>query len=148
MIELIESILQRLQLNSTSTVVSNYHESWHGVNAGGPTYQHLDRFLPLFLSPLPSIQAYRESWHNIKSPSSRICPVPSFCGRFNFPSTISIMPSLSHDPTAIEALIISGRSRARLAVRSKPVRLNMRSGSNNIGGIVSRSSAMRASRWY
>ena len=37
------------------------------------------------------------------------------------------MPSLSHDPTAIEALIISGRSRARLAVRSKPVRLNIRS---------------------
>jgi len=46
----------------------------------------------------------------------------------NCPSTISIMPSLSHDPTTIEAPIISGYSRARLAVRSKPVRLNIRSG--------------------
>jgi len=54
------------------------------------------------------------------------------------------MPSLSHDLTAIEAPIISGRSRARLAVRSKPVRLNIRSGSNDIGGIVSKSRAMRA----
>jgi hypothetical protein len=34
---LIESILQRLQLNSTGVVVSSYHESWHGVDAGGPT---------------------------------------------------------------------------------------------------------------
>ena len=69
--------MQRLQLNSTSTVVSNYHESWHGVDVGGPTYQRLDRFLPLFLSPLPLIQAYRESWHGVKSPSCRVCPVPS-----------------------------------------------------------------------
>ena len=28
LIELIESILQRLQLNSTSAVVGNYHEFW------------------------------------------------------------------------------------------------------------------------
>jgi len=58
------------------------------------------------------------------------------------------MPSLSHDPTAVEAPIILGRSRAQLAVRSKPVRLNMRSGSDDIGGIVSKLRAMRASRWY
>jgi hypothetical protein len=96
-----------LQLNSTSIVVSNYHESWYGVDAGGPTYQHLDCFLPLFLSPLPSIQAYRESWHGVKLPSCCICPVPSFYGRFNFLSIISIMPSLFHEPTAIEAPIIS-----------------------------------------
>ena len=31
LIELVESILQRLQLNSTGVVVSNYRESWHGV---------------------------------------------------------------------------------------------------------------------
>jgi hypothetical protein len=68
--------------------------------------------------------AYRESWHGVES--------PSFCGRFNCPSTILIMPSLSHDPTAIKVPIISGRSRARLAVRSKPVRLNIRSGSADI----------------
>ena len=142
MIKLIKSILQRLQLNSTSIVISNYHESWHGVDTGGPTYQRLDRFLPLFLSPLPSIQAYRESWHSVELPSYRVCSVPSFCGRFNFPSTISIMPSLSHDPTAIEAPIISGHSHARLAVRSKPVRLNMHSESEDIGGIVSKSRAM------
>ena len=92
--------------------------------------------------------AYREPWHGVKSPSCCVCPVPSFYGRFNCPSTILIMPSLSHDPTAIEAPIISGRSRARLAVRSKPVRLNMRSGSDDIGGIVSRLRAMRASCWY
>ena len=54
------------------------------------------------------------------------------------------MPSLSHDPTAIEAPIISGRSRALLAVRSKPVRQNIRLGSDDIGGIVSKSRAMRA----
>jgi len=54
------------------------------------------------------------------------------------------MPSLSHDPTAIEAPIISGRNRARLAVRSTPVRQNIRLGSDDIGGIVSKSRAMRA----
>ena len=53
------------------------------------------------------------------------------------------MPSLSHDPTAIKALIILGLSCAQLAVRSKPVRLNIRSGSNDIGGTVSRLRAMR-----
>jgi hypothetical protein len=47
----------------------------------------------------------------------------------------------SYDLTIIEALIISGRSRARLA----PVRLNIRLG---IGGIVSKLRVMRASRWY
>ena len=41
---MIESILQRLQLNSTDVVVSNYHESWHGVDAGGPTSRCLGRF--------------------------------------------------------------------------------------------------------
>jgi len=49
------------------------------------------------------------------------------------------MPSLSHDPTAIKVPIILGLSRARLAMKSKPVRLNIRSGSNDIGGTVSRS---------
>ena len=131
MIELIESILQRLQLNPTGVVVSNYHESWHGDDAGGPTSRRLGRFPPAFLRPAINI-AYRESWHGVESPSCRVCPIPSFCGRFNRPSTISIMPSLSHDPTAIEAPIISGRSRARLAVRSKPVRLNICLGSANI----------------
>ena len=104
MIELIESILQRLQLNSTGIVVSNYYESWHGVDAEGPTYRRLDRFLPSFLSPLPSTQAYREPWHGVESSSCRVCPVPS-AGALT--AYISIMPSLSHDPTAIEASIIS-----------------------------------------
>ena len=103
MIELIESMLQRLQLNSTGVVVSNYHESWHGVDAGGPTYRRLDRFLPSFLSPLPSTQAYREPWHGVEPSSRRVCPVPSEGAL----TTLSIMPSLSHDPTAIEASIIS-----------------------------------------
>ena len=106
MIELIESILQRLQLNLTGVVVSNYHESWHGVDAGGPTHRRLDRFLPSFLSPQPLTQAYREPWHGVESPSYRVCPVPSFCRRFNCPSTILIMPSLFLDPTAIKASII------------------------------------------
>ena len=90
--------------------------------------------------------AYYESWYSVKTPSYRIYPVPSFYGRFNCLSIILIMPSLSHDPTAIEALIMSGRSRARSAVRSKPVMLNIRSGSTNISGIVSKSRAIRASR--
>ena len=111
MIELIESILQRLQLNSTDVVVSNYHEFWYSV----------------------------------KLPSYRIYSVPSFYGRFNCLSTILIMPSLSHDPTAINALIISGRSYTRIAVRSKPIRLNVRLGSNNIGRIVIKSRAILAS---
>jgi hypothetical protein len=53
-------------------------------------------------------------------------PFLPFYGRFSCPSTLSITPSLSHDPTTIEAPIISDCSRARLAVRSKPVRLDMR----------------------
>jgi hypothetical protein len=56
------------------------------------------------------------------------------------------MPSLSYNPTAIKALIILGCSRAQLAVRSKPVRLNIRLGSDNISGIISKLRAMRASR--
>ena len=58
---------------------------------------------------------------------------PSFYGRFSCPSTILIMPSLSHDPTAIEAPIILDCSHAQLVVKSKPARLNMRSGSDDIG---------------
>jgi hypothetical protein len=90
----------------------------------------------------------RESWHGVDLPSCRIYTFPSFCGRFSCPSTILITPSLSHDPIAIKALIISNCSHARLTVRSKPVRLNMRSGSDDIGGIVIKSRAMRASRGY
>ena len=89
--------------------------------------------------------AYRESWHSVKLPSYHIYPIPSFYGRFNCPSTILIMPSLSYNPTAIKAPIISGRSYARLAVRSKPIRLNIRLGSADIGGIISKLRAMRAS---
>jgi hypothetical protein len=39
-------------------------------------------------------------------------PFLPFYGRFSCPSTISITPSLSHDPTTIEAPIISDCSRA------------------------------------
>jgi hypothetical protein len=135
-------------LNSTGGV-SNYRESWHGVDAGGPTWRRSHRFLLSFLSPGSQYKPISlKSRHGIGLPSRRIYTFPSFCGRFDCPSTISITPSLFHDPTAIEAPIISDGSRARLAVRSKPVRLNMRSGSNDIGGIVIKSRAMRASRGY
>ena len=60
----------------------------------------------------------------------------------------SIMPSLPHNSTGIKALIISGCSHARLVVRSKPVRLNIRSGSNDIGRIVIKLRAIRASYGY
>ncbi len=58
MIELIESILQQLQLNSTGVVLSNYYESWHGVDAGGPTlivfYQRSFRSCPQY-RPIASL---------------------------------------------------------------------------------------------
>ena len=52
------------------------------------------------------------------------------------------MPSLPYNSTAIEALIILGRSYTQLAVRSKPVRLNIYSESDDIGGIISKLRAM------
>ena len=55
------------------------------------------------------------------------------------------MPSLSHDPTAINALIILGYSYTQLVVRSKPIRLNIRLGSNNISRIVIKLRAILAS---
>ena len=72
----------------------------------------------------------------------------SLYSRLRRPSTILIMPFLSQDPIAIEAPIMSDCRCARLEVRSKPVRLNMRSGSDDIGAIVIKLSAMRASRGY
>ena len=44
--------------------------------------------------------------------------VPSFCGRFIYYINYAFLVPRSY---SIEALITSGRSRARLAVRSKPV---------------------------
>ena len=55
---------------------------------------------------------------------------------------------LSSTGAAIKALIILGYSRTRLAVRSKPVRLNIYLGSNNIGGIVIKLRAMQVSYKY
>jgi len=49
---------------------------------------------------------------------------------------------LSYDPTAIKALIILCYSRARLAVNSKVIRLNIYSGSNNISRIIIKSRAI------
>jgi hypothetical protein len=43
-----------------------------------------------------------------------------------------IMPSLFHNPTTIKALIILGCSYIQLAIRSKPIRLNIYLGSNNM----------------
>jgi len=51
LVELVDSILRSWQLNSAGVVVSNYRESWHGVDAGGPTWRRSDRFLSSFLSP-------------------------------------------------------------------------------------------------
>ena len=48
------------------------------------------------------------------------------------------MPSLSYNPTAIEALIISSHNHMQLVVKSKPVRLNIYSRSNNIDKIINK----------
>ena len=55
------------------------------------------------------------------------------------------MPSLYNDPTAIKALIILGYSCMLLAVSSKPIRLNICSGCNDVSRIVSKLRAMRVS---
>ena len=86
--------------------------------------------------------------HGIDLPSCCIYTFSFFCGRFSCPFTILIAPFLSYDPIAIEALIILDYSHAQLVVRSKPIRLNMCLGSNNIGEIVIKLKAMQANYKY
>ena len=108
--------------------------------------------LILFPTVLPviqlSIQAYHESWHGVDLLSCRIYTFSSFCGHFSYLFTILITPSLSYNLIAIKAPIILDCSHAQLAVRSKPIRLNMHLGSNNIGGIIIKLKAMQASYGY
>ena len=59
--------------------------------------------------------------------------------RLRRPSTILI---LSYNPIAFKPLIILNYRRTRLEVKSKPIKLGIRSRSNNIGKIIIKSSAI------
>jgi len=71
-----------------------------------------------------------------------------FCDHLNYLFTILITPFLSHDLIIIKTLIILNYNYTLLGVRSKPIRLNICLGFNDINKVIIKSRAIWASRGY